>query len=84
MVNEKMCVGVIKDEMMCRIDPEMEEKVLQKTGCRQMDFQKTRHMKGYVYVSEEGMRSKKNFDYWIHLCLDYNSKVKPSKKAAKK
>jgi TfoX/Sxy family transcriptional regulator of competence genes len=21
MVNEKMCVGVIKDEMMCRIDP---------------------------------------------------------------
>lgn len=83
MVDGKMCVGVIKDEMMCRIDPELEEMVLQKTGCRQMDFQKTRHMAGYVYISDEGMRSKKNFDYWINLCLDFNSRVPASKKSLK-
>ncbi|PBQ30401.1 RNA methyltransferase [Sphingobacteriaceae bacterium] len=83
MVDGKMCVGVIKDEMMCRIDPEIEEMALEQTGCRQMDFQ-TKHMKGYVYISDEGMRSKKKFDYWIDLCLDFNKRVQPSKKSAKK
>lgn len=30
MVDDKMCIGVVKDEMMCRIDPEMDEIVLEK------------------------------------------------------
>lgn len=38
MVNEKMCVGVIKDEMMCRISPEAHEEAIDRTGCRTMDF----------------------------------------------
>jgi TfoX/Sxy family transcriptional regulator of competence genes len=79
MVDGKMCVGVIKDEMMCRIDPLLEEVVLEKNGCRPMDFT-GRPMKGYVYISEEGMKTQKAFDYWINLCLDFNSKATPSKK----
>lgn len=79
MVNGKMCLGVVKDEMMCRIDPEIEDKALERTGCRPMDFS-GRPMKGYVYVSEEGMKKKKDFDYWITLCLDYNPMAKASKK----
>jgi TfoX/Sxy family transcriptional regulator of competence genes len=47
MVNGKMCMGVVKDEMMCRIDPAMDEIVLEKRGCRPMDFT-GRPMKGYV------------------------------------
>ena len=39
MVNGKMCTGVVKDEMMCRIDPAMDEIVLEKNGCRRMDLQ---------------------------------------------
>lgn len=38
MVNDKMCIGIIKDEMMCRIAPEMQETALAKNGCRIMDF----------------------------------------------
>ena len=83
MVNGKMCVGVVKDDMMCRIDPSLDEVVLEKTGCRPMDFS-GRLMKGYVYVSEEGMRTKKAFEYWIKLCLDFNSKAKAYKKKIKK
>jgi TfoX/Sxy family transcriptional regulator of competence genes len=79
MVDGKMCVGVIKDEMMCRIDPLLEEVVLEKNGCRPMDFT-GRPMKGYVYISEEGMKTQKAFDSWINLCLDFNSKATPSKK----
>jgi TfoX/Sxy family transcriptional regulator of competence genes len=79
MVNKKMCIGVVKDEMMCRIDPSLEEDVLERVGCRPMDFT-GRPMKGYVYISEDGMKTKKTFDYWINLCLDFNLKAKASKK----
>jgi TfoX/Sxy family transcriptional regulator of competence genes len=79
MVNNKMCIGIIKDEMMCRIDPNFHEIAIEKTGCRTMDFTK-RPMKGYVMVDDTGMKSKKEFDYWINLCLEFNGKAKTSKK----
>ena len=82
MVDDKMCVGVVKEEMMCRINPEMEEIVLEMNGCRPMDFTGKR-MKGYVFISEEGMKTKKKLDYWINLCLEFNSIVKASKKKPK-
>ena len=83
MVNEKMCVGVLKDELMLRIEPELHDEAIAKNGCRIMDFTK-KPMKGFVFVSEEGMKSKKDFDYWMNLALDYNSKAKASKKKPKK
>jgi TfoX/Sxy family transcriptional regulator of competence genes len=79
MVNDKMCIGILKDEMMCRIAPELQEEALGKTGARIMDFT-GRPMKGYIMVDESGMRSKKAFDYWIDLSLDFNKRAKSSKK----
>jgi hypothetical protein len=37
-------------------------------------------MKGYVMIDASGMKSKKDFDYWINLALDFNKKAKASKK----
>jgi TfoX/Sxy family transcriptional regulator of competence genes len=79
MVNDKMCIGIIKDEMMCRIDPELQEEALEKNGCRIMDFT-GRPMKGYVMVEDSGMKTKKEFEFWINLCLDFNKRAKSSKK----
>jgi TfoX/Sxy family transcriptional regulator of competence genes len=79
MYNKKMCIGIIANEMMCRIDPEQQEEALSKVGCRMMDFT-GRPMKGYVMVASEGMKSKANFEYWINLCLEFNKKAKASKK----
>ena len=79
MVNDKMCIGVIGENMMCRIGPDAYEAALEREGCREMDFAK-RPMKGYVYVSEEGLRTKKDFDYWVNLCLAFNKEAKASKK----
>jgi hypothetical protein len=48
---------------------------------------KGRELKGYCYVSPEGFRTKKDFDFWINVCLDFNSQAKaskPRKKAPKK
>jgi TfoX/Sxy family transcriptional regulator of competence genes len=82
MYNDKMCVGIIKDEMMCRIDPDIHEASVEKSGCRTMDFTK-RPMKGYVLVDDTGMRNQKELDYWIGLCLEFNSRAKSSKKKKK-
>ena len=79
MYNDKMCVGIIKDELMWRIDPTLHETAVEKIGCRAMDFTK-RPMKGYVLIDENGMRTQKDFDYWIYLALDFNKKAKSSKR----
>jgi hypothetical protein len=48
-----------------------------------MDFTGKR-MKGYVFVSDEGMKTKKQFNYWIDLGLEFNTIAKSSKKNPKK
>jgi len=81
MYHEKILVGVYKGDMMVRIDPAMQEEVLERNGCRQMEF--NRPMKGYVLVDETGMRTKADFDYWIGLALAYNPLAKSAKKKKK-
>lgn len=79
MINGKMCVGVVKDDLMCRIDPDKNDEVLEKPGCRPMDFT-GRPMKGWIFIDEHGMKNKKDLDYWIGLALEFNKKAKKSKK----
>lgn len=81
MVDDKMCIGVVNDEMMCRIGPDAYEEALEKKGCRQMNFT-GKEMKGYVFVSEESVQTLSDLDYWIQLCLAFNPMAKASKKKA--
>ena len=79
MVNDKMCVGVEKERLMVRLDPEKYDEVLEKEGCTPMDFS-GKPMKGYVFVSIDALNTKKKLEYWIKLALDYNSIARASKK----
>lgn len=79
MVNGKMCVGIIKDELMCRIDPDIHDVQVEKHGCRTMDFTH-RPMKGYILVEDVAMRTTKELDAWIQLALEFNPRAKASKK----
>jgi TfoX/Sxy family transcriptional regulator of competence genes len=83
MVKGKMCVGVLNDDLMARIDPDVYESALEMTGCREMNFT-GKPMKGFVFVGPEGTRSKKELRYWLDLALDFNAKAKPSKRKKKK
>ena len=38
MVNGKMCVGILKDELMVRLDPTIYDNALKKKDCREMNF----------------------------------------------
>lgn len=84
MVNGKMCVSVSNEEMMCRIDPLKMDEALEKTGVRPM-IHGGKVMKGFVYIDPEILKSKKQFDYWIGLALEFNKKAKaaPKKKNVK-
>ena len=79
MVNEKMCICVRDDEMMCRIGHENYEEVMEMNGVRAMIHGK-RMMKGYVFVSPEGYADKEDFDRWISISLEFNKIAKASKK----
>ena len=79
MVNGKMCINISGDRLMCRFDPALTDAVAEKRGFEEM-VMKGKVLKGYCYVALEGLRTKKEFDYWIGHCLDFNKKAKASKK----
>ena len=79
MVNNKMCITAGDNKIMCRIDPAIHEEVIKRKGCETVKM-KGREYKGYVYVSEEGIKTKKDLVYWITLALDFNKLAKSSKK----
>ena len=83
MVNSKMCVGILNDDLMVRLSPEVYEEVLERPGCRAMDFT-GKPMKGFVFVDSEGTKGVKQLNYWIGLALDFNKKAKASKKKKSK
>lgn len=79
MVNDKMCVGVENERLMVRLSPDIYDEVMEKEGCRPMNFT-GRIMKGYVFVDIEALNTKKKLEYWLKLSLDYNKIAKSSKK----
>ncbi len=82
MVNDKMCVGVEQERLMVRLDPAKYDEVIEKEGCKPMDFT-GKVMKGYVFVDVDALKTKKQLEYWIKLALDYNKIAKSSKKKKK-
>lgn len=81
MVNGKMCVGIVKDDLMVRLDPSVYEVALRRKGCRPMDFT-GKPMKGFVFVGPAGTSTSKALAYWIALGLAFNRKAKATRKRA--
>ena len=79
MVDDKMCLGVVQDDLMARIGPHVYEQFLQKPGARVMDFTK-RPMKGYAFVDVHGWDQHIELETWVDQCLEFNKEAKSSKK----
>lgn len=82
MVDNKMCIGVAKDEVMARIGVDIYEEALNKPGCNEMNFT-GRPMKGYVFLNDDATDLESDLEYWIQLALDFNPLAKASKKRKK-
>ena len=74
MVNDKMCVGIVKDDLMSRIGPAVYDEALNQDGVREMDFT-GRPMKGYVFIDADGMDTEVQLTHWIDLALSFNKEI---------
>jgi len=79
MVNAKMCVSVSGENLMVRFNPEMQHELAKRNGFEEM-VMKGRVYKGYGYINPDGYKSRKDFNFWISLALDFNKHAKASKR----
>ena len=63
MINDKMAVGIIKDSLMIRIDPDLYDQSLKKKGVRHMDFT-GKVLKGFLLVDPVAIDMQKDLEYW--------------------
>ncbi len=82
MVDGKMCLGVMGEELMARIGPEPYEACLLLPGARAMDFT-GRPMIGFLFVDADGIDLDRDLECWVRRCLEFNPKAKASKKSAR-
>ena len=75
MLKGKMFVGIVKNDLMVRAGKERHEKLLKKKGARTMNFT-GKPMKGFIFVSPEGIKTKKQLSDWIKLAADFVSTIK--------
>ncbi|AVF46676.1 RNA methyltransferase [Elizabethkingia anophelis] len=75
LVNGKMCINISGDNLMCRYHPDIEDEVAEKIGFLPM-IMRGKQLSVYCYVEPEGFRKADDFNYWINICLDYNSVAK--------
>lgn len=79
LVDGKMCAGVLKSDLMVRIDPERNDRELTRPGARPMDFS-GKSMKGFILIDPLCVDMDDDLEYWINLALEYNPRAKASKK----
>ena len=83
MVDDKMCISVGDNRIMCRIDPSIHDEAIKRKNSNTV-IMRGREYKGYIYVNEDGIKTKKDFDYWIGLAIDFNKVAKASRKSKRK
>jgi TfoX/Sxy family transcriptional regulator of competence genes len=81
MINDKMCIGVVKDQIMLRVMDEVYETLLDVNGVNPMDFS-GKIMKGFLFIDPEAFQTNKNLLRWINFGLEFAEKgvVKSKKK----
>ena len=80
MWKEKMFCGIIKDDLMVRVLEEQYDELIERDHARPMDFVKARPMKGFIYVSLEGLKTEKQLSSWISFGKEYAEKSPAKKK----
>ena len=82
LIDDRMFVGVVKDELMVRVGKEHHDEWVRKPGARTMDFTR-RPMIGYIFVEPSGLASDRVLAQWIEAGLSFTRTV-PAKKTASK
>ena len=79
LLDGKMFIGIVKNDLMVRVGPDRHEEALAKAHVRLMDFA-GRPMRGYVYVAPAGCRDARSLAAWIDWSAAFTATVKKSAK----
>ncbi len=81
----KMSIGILGQDLVVRVDPAEQDKLLRYPQVRPMDFT-GRPMKGFLYVGPKATASGAGLKAWLKRGLDYARSLpaKPKKKAKTK
>ena len=79
MINRKTCICVSGENLMLRFEPSRQEELSERNGYETM-LMKGKEYKGYCYINPDGFKDRKDFEFFLNLCLDYNKIAKSSKK----
>lgn len=71
LVNDKMCLNVSGDRLMCRFNP-LDHLILESRPGFEKTIMKGKELKGYGYINSAGYTLKKDFDFWVNTCLKFN------------
>lgn len=87
MVAGNMACGIVGDELMVRVGPDLHHDALTRPYAREMDFT-GRSSKGMVYVGTGGLADHEDLRMWVKLGVAYATSLPPKapkkKPAAKK
>ncbi len=83
LINGKMSVGIIKDELMVRVIPELYEATLQLPFAKAMNFT-GRIMKGFIQVERPGFETEEQLQDWLETGIEFAEKAEIKKPKRKK
>ena len=83
LVNEKMCINISSDMLMCRLNPHRTKELLERRGVEPM-IMRGKSLDGYCLVNPEDFSNNRDFEFWMEVCLDYNPVAAISKKRLKR
>src|ERR1041384_4967328 len=83
MVGGHMTCGVVGDELMLRVGPDLYESTLARRHARPMDFT-GKPMPGMIYVGREGCSTARAVKTWVDRALEFNETLPPKSAAVKK
>src|SRR5262245_62265595 len=66
LIHGNMCCGVLKAELVLRLEPERAQEVLSRPHTRPMDFT-GRPLKGFVFIEAEGLASDRQLRNWVSM-----------------
>ena len=70
LLHGNMCCGVLKNELVLRLEPKRAEGLLQQPHTRPMDFT-GRALKGFVYVGADGLGTRTDLKAWVSISLEF-------------
>ena len=85
MIAGKMCVGIVRDDLMLRLLENRIDEAMADPNVRPMDFT-GRPMKGFVFVDSNGFQTDSELRGWLELGIEFGKygNVKTKQKVKKK